>query len=871
MNDQMSENPKVAELLEEGRRCIEELDDPVGAEEAFREALELDGRSREAVDRLVTLMRSEQRWVDLVEVLEHRVEVIEDEDPREALSRLRAIAEVQRDRIGDGYAAADALERMLEFGPDGAAGDDQDPIDALSDLYRDQARWDDLAQVLERRFQSETSTEKRTSLAFRLAELYRRHIYRPNRAVDYYRHVLDARPGHRATISALEAMYGEESEPRPRLETLLEDAYVSDERWRDLAALLVRRASLVQHPSEASESLERAFDILDETIGDQELAFELALRWMTQRPTNTRARGEVERLARELGTWEPVVDAYNRVLDAEATDEPDVRSALLTELGDIFEKRLEDPARAREAYSDAVAVRPDDPVAAKGLERVLMRLGDPESLSDFWRRRAERQDDEADAFELLAQTARLEEQVCGRPAEALELWSSLLDRRPRDGEAQSAVERLLNRLERWDDLEQLYRRRIDETEDTGQEADRKSKLAELMESQLDDTSGAIETYGEILDVVPEHRGALRGLEGLRRDLAGRSGDWRAERLRVIKHLNDHYDPQADWRRLVSLEREKRELVEDVHRRADILADEAELIDRYSGDDVERALAVRRLAAAVGLIPHDEQLRERLAELADELEAWNQVPAALLDALTRARNDRVRAELLELVGDVYRRELSDQRSAVTAYRASLDAHLSESALESLESALRNDERWAELADVLEERLGLVEGERKIRVLRRLAGLYDDVLDRPVLAVETYRRLRELEPDEPAYMEALFELSERTEGPPDEEMLERLDRLYQEQGAWQKLEPILQRRLKLAESGEATDLKFRLGYLKESILEDPAAGLEHYRSVLDDEPEHPGALDGLQRISEQHPELEVGAGASGSSDADSSGLL
>jgi hypothetical protein len=107
--------------------------------------------------------------------------------------------------------------------------------------------------------------------------------------------------------------------------------------------------------------------------------------------------------------------------------------------------------------------------------------------------------------------------------------------------------------------------------------------------------------------------------------------------------------------------------------------------------------------------------------------------------------------------------------VTAYRSSLDVHHRDSVLESLEETLRRQKRWADLADVLEQRASRTEGDQRRRVLHWLADLYDNVLDRPGLATETYRRLLEAVADDPEAQlqnaDGPKEAVERLEGTPD----------------------------------------------------------------------------------------------------------
>ena len=74
---------------------------------------------------------------------------------------------------------------------------------ALERLYRKLERWSDLAGVLDALAEAETRREERTGLLFVLAQLCEDRLAVPGRAAEAYGRVIDAIPGHPASLRAL--------------------------------------------------------------------------------------------------------------------------------------------------------------------------------------------------------------------------------------------------------------------------------------------------------------------------------------------------------------------------------------------------------------------------------------------------------------------------------------------------------------------------------------------------------------------------------------------------------------------------------------------------------------------------------------------
>ena len=133
--------------------------------------------------------------------------------------RLGALHEGPLDRTADAPAFYEQARRLdPSLAPRALA--------ALERLYRKLERWSDLAAVLDSLAEVESRPEERTGLLFVLAQLCEDRLAAPGRAADAYGRVIDAIPGHPASVRALFRIAGGSEST---------DADLSGRLWRRLA------------------------------------------------------------------------------------------------------------------------------------------------------------------------------------------------------------------------------------------------------------------------------------------------------------------------------------------------------------------------------------------------------------------------------------------------------------------------------------------------------------------------------------------------------------------------------------------------------------------------------------------------------------
>ncbi|MFT3914841.1 MAG: tetratricopeptide repeat protein [Anaeromyxobacteraceae bacterium] len=187
-------------LLRLGRLRDEKLDDADGAESAFRRALEADPGSPEALASLTHLFKRRGRVRELVITLEQKLEAAADMAEKKAT--LVEVARLYDGELKDVDEAITALRRVLELD-----GSDPAALDALTGIYRREARWQDLAGVLSRARDLAATDEHRIAYQLAIASLYENEISDDEAAVEAYRTVLGMDDGSQEALSGLERLY----------------------------------------------------------------------------------------------------------------------------------------------------------------------------------------------------------------------------------------------------------------------------------------------------------------------------------------------------------------------------------------------------------------------------------------------------------------------------------------------------------------------------------------------------------------------------------------------------------------------------------------------------------------------------------------
>src|SRR5690606_13971358 len=211
------------------------------------------------------------------------------------------------------------------------------------------------------------------------------------------------------------------------------------------------------------------------------------------------------------------------------------------ECATIQESRLENLESARESLEGALLLDPENAHALDALERIYARLESWVDLGELYRRKADLIVDPIDRKEVLEHLASLYEDVIEDPEASTDVHTEIVGLDPGVKRAHRALERLLHHNARWFDLADLYRNQAAQAQNTHEELEYRYRLAQLLETELDQLDESLVLYREILETDPSHDEARRALEGLSRDLDIRDGEWEEQRLQILDTLLNSYD------------------------------------------------------------------------------------------------------------------------------------------------------------------------------------------------------------------------------------------------------------------------------------------------------------------------------------------
>ncbi|HEX4460005.1 MAG TPA: tetratricopeptide repeat protein, partial [Polyangia bacterium] len=471
--------------------------------------------------------------------------------------------------------------------------------------------------------------------------------------------------------------------------TRLEAVYRQSQRWKELATLLERRLhGLIERMPPGEPRRLRALELADvyERMGSSYEAIDGWTHVAREYPDHAPAFGNLARLYESVGQWSKVIESLTReldIVDGEGKAGQARARQIRKRIGEIFERELELPDRAIEAYGAVHDADPGDDEATAALERLYEKGNRWSDLEALLRRKSDRLDKES-RVAILERRAQLLTEKIGDHAGAAAVLRTLRKQRPDDDELAQRLERALGRAGRIDEQAEVLRTRIR----AAKRADRsRAEVARLhvelalLEVALSDATSAERTLEKALELLPEDPRALAELAKLRQGGADWDGYAAArEREAAVAatpeqavaalvdaarvHMERRKDDAAAKRALEkALERDPQSieaiaLFGSLARRLldDDLADELALRELGMTDERaptpsrraelhaglgaaalrrgEREEAASRFREAISSSPGYPPAIQGLADLAAQSGAWDEVEALLLDAAVR---------------------------------------------------------------------------------------------------------------------------------------------------------------------------------------------------------------------------------------------
>jgi tetratricopeptide (TPR) repeat protein len=421
------------------------------------------------------------------------------------LEHLLAVSEMWEKGAGNLDRAFAALGGAFTLDPD-----NHDVRAALERLAEAHEAWDPLVAILDDTLAETGNAERAVRLINDSARVRQRQGQGSDAEARYHR-ALGMRPDDEEALTRLEALYRQSG------------------RDKELANLLERRLhGLIERMPPGEPRRLRAIELAEtyERLGNSYEAIDAWGHVAREYPDHVATFAALARLYEGVGQWSKVIESLTRELDLYDGDGRAGAAqarAIRRRIGQIFERELELPERAIEAYSLVHDADAHDVEAAEALERLFEKLSRWNELETLLSHKSDHGDPAA-RLGLLERRAQLLAERLNDPGGAATVLKQLRRLKPDDDEVAARLERALGKAGRVDEQADVLRGRIRSARSAGAS---KAVLARmhvelgLVETQLGDTEGAERTLQKALELQPDDPRALAELAHLRQSDA----DW----------------------------------------------------------------------------------------------------------------------------------------------------------------------------------------------------------------------------------------------------------------------------------------------------------------------------------------------------------
>ena len=634
----------VPRLLTRAARLYDAAGDFEQAEGLYERLIELDAQDVASFSALVRLRKRLRKHDALVELFLAR-----SETAKSAAERAQCFAE-----IGELYAGElnDKEQAVVAF----AQAFCENPVEEERARAVERAAggnpkaW---AEVLERcgaAAQGDLSEEAREALLLRSADWYASKLARPDMARELLNAVLARDPSSDAALASLA------------------DLYRRGQQWTELGQVLVRRADIAA-PRLARDLRAEAADVLATRLKNTAAAEELYGSVLAEDPAHAKASEGFAALLRARGDSKRALELLEARALALTGDE---RHRQVLQIAEAWETELDRLDAAERLYRDVLREEPKHVEALRGLDRVLNRAGRYRELVEVLVAEIQLAVTPRQQVGFYERLAAIFDEEYLDPARATEALERALLIDPSRHNAAAELARHYRRLERWNELRDLYLAQIVQSTDRTWKIEAGTALARLYDERFGLLGKAIEELERVLELEPSHAGALSSLAVLK----ARMGDSESA-VAAIEKLADAAATPVE--------------------RADHFVKAADLL-RERGD---RLGAIRELKRALDAAPEHAVASKKLIAVYVEVGQHAAAVDLLEERLASTQGERARAAVAGQIALLCQRYLHDGERALAM--ATMALHLDPTNLDGLRvqgHAAYVQGRFAEAAKRLE---------------------------------------------------------------------------------------------------------------------------------------------------------------------------
>jgi tetratricopeptide (TPR) repeat protein len=334
--------------LERARLFEEELMEPAAAVAALEQLInEMDPANLAAHKALRRVAEAMQDWPRVVAVAERQLAL--NPDPKERIAQGLEIGLLCRERLADPTKAVRAFEHVLEMD-----AEQTDALAALATLHTEAQDGERLIAVEEKLLALAKDPAERRRLMFAMAEAAEHMLRNPKRAFEWYRRAYHEEPD--------ETTLG-------HLETTAE----TYDLWEDLISVYLGEGARTTDARDHVEVARKVAGLCEERLQAPARAFAVLREALVHEPEATTLLPELERLGRDTADWQGLLDVYAQVARGRSATKE--RIALLRQRAMVRENDMQDPSGAFDEHMRAFVLDPESETSHQEILRLAELTG----------------------------------------------------------------------------------------------------------------------------------------------------------------------------------------------------------------------------------------------------------------------------------------------------------------------------------------------------------------------------------------------------------------------------------------------------------------------------------------------------------------
>lgn len=837
--------PRAAALhLEIGRIYEEQLAKPRNAATSYQRAFNLDPKDPAVLHASRRLFTEVGNWAMVVQILGYEIETAETAERKATLWAEKGV--ILEEKLRNAEGAQNAFEAALD-----AYSAEPLAVNALERMHLVQKAYEPLYGVYQRALEVTEKPERRLPLLLAAAQLAEDRLEDAAAAIQHYEGILEIEPSSALALDALRRLH------------------YQTQSWEALIAVLKRSAEVTEDGQAASAHLLAAARLESEKLQAVDRALHTLLGALEHTPEDLTVLREIELLYEQNDRADEVVKVLRR--EAEVTTEARDRVPILFKLGTLLDEHLGQSEEAIPVLEEAVALMPSYTPARQSLGRLYTKTERYSSLAELYLMEIRLEEDPSQLVAKQFKLAEIYETSLSDEEQAIATLNALLDKKPDYQPAQKKLEALLQKREAWGDLIELYERELELVEDADQRLFLLGRIGMYAEDKLNQPDVAQRAFERMLEVNGAHLHAIRALARIATKREAWPDVLRAYELEVeatedqkevvaILHragavteekLGDVDGAIAQYEKVLTLNptylpalRSVGRLYASKGRYDDLLAMYRREIEVAKSDEQKVGLYFRMAEILVEKVKDDDQAAETYEQIL-ELDGANLAALRGLSEIHARKNDierlvavlgreaaslqdsKERAAKMLRVAEIEERLDRADRAAEMYQEVLRLGHHFDDAIRALVRIYSTEGLWNALSRALKTAFDHAGDDRtKAAILVRSAEISGDKLGNLDSAAEHLERAVQLAPD-------------------DTTILSQLERISVARRDWRRAISVAKQ---LAQHETDPRLyaarQIRIAMMKETQIDPPESGADHYRLALETVPDHPVALRALE---------------------------